>query len=288
MGWIWMVAGVLLALLAGFMTFRTLSTAATRAALEGESIPTTPVVVANRTIPINYAIGASDISLRNMPTDLVPSGAVTTLESALGRISRTELATGEVLLQQRLIEPDKVIEDALAFAIPEGYVAMALPAIDLFSSLGLLQAGDKVDFLVSLEIPGAPAAEGQADTATTAGQQDTSLVTIDAMPSMEITALVIGALPEASAEGSVEQSASGEEDSQGPMALNAPQAMIFALRPQDALILKHVIDAGGIIDLALRGPNDDQFIETDPVSLRYLSELYRMDVLVQPEPREGQ
>ncbi len=274
-GWIWMIAGILMALLAGFLTFRTLSGTAALTAETGE-IPTTPVVVAVRTIPMNHAIIAADIALRNMPNEMIPEGAVQTLESALGRISRTELHTGEILLEQRLIHPDKVVKEALAFAIPEGHVVIALPPADLMSQLGVLQAGDRIDFLVSLEVPGLPTTDGSQQSSS-----DTSIVTVNAMQNLEITALAMGVLPQGTDN---KQLLSG--DSAG-VELGVPTALLFAVTPQDALILKHVQDAGGIIDIALRAPDDDQFIETDPVSLKYLQDLYRMDLPVSPQPQSG-
>lgn len=276
-GLIWLIAGFLLALIAGFLTFRTLSVATARATLASDQVPTEPAVVAVRTIPVNHLISAEDIALRDVPTDLIPEGAVRTLESALGRISRTELHSGEILLESRLVHPDKVVNEDLAFAIPKGHVVIAMPPTDLMSTLGLLKPGDRVDFLVSLEVPSELSDAGESTNSSTG----TNLVTVDAMQNLEITAVAVGSLPQADTQGNF---GLGESAPEASVQFNMPKALLFAVKPQEALILKHAIDSGGIIDLALRAPDDDQFVETDPVTLRYLSDLYRMDIPVAPAP----
>ncbi|MBK7202785.1 hypothetical protein [Candidatus Amarolinea dominans] len=48
------------------------------------------------------------------------------------------------------------------------------------------------------------------------------------------------------------------------------QALLFALDPQDALVLKYLKDSGGIIDIVLRANNSDEFARTEPVDPPYL------------------
>ncbi|MCK4692508.1 MAG: hypothetical protein KAT23_02700, partial [Anaerolineales bacterium] len=55
-----------------------------------------------------------------------------------------------------------------------------------------------------------------------------------------------------------------------------PQAILIALSPQDALVLKHLKDAGGIIDIVLRAPTSDQLFELNPVMSEYLKDRYEL------------
>ena len=43
--------------------------------------------------------------------------------------------------------------------------------------------------------------------------------------------------------------------------------MIVLVNAQDALVLKYAKDSGGIVDLALRAPGDNQQVTTDPVTI---------------------
>jgi hypothetical protein len=55
-----------------------------------------------------------------------------------------------------------------------------------------------------------------------------------------------------------------------------PQAILIAMEPQDALTLKHLVDMGAIIDLALRAPTWEEPFETEMVNMDYL--LDRFDI----------
>jgi pilus assembly protein CpaB len=51
-------------------------------------------------------------------------------------------------------------------------------------------------------------------------------------------------------------------------------ALLCAMRPDDAIILKHIKDTGGTIDFALRSPLDTDPFITDPLNLPELVERY--------------
>jgi pilus assembly protein CpaB len=56
-----------------------------------------------------------------------------------------------------------------------------------------------------------------------------------------------------------------------------PQAILLALSPQDALVLKHLKDAGGVIDIVLRAPTSSQLFEPEPVMPDYLKDRYELE-----------
>jgi len=246
-GYLWLTLGLVLALLAGAVAFVTMQQAMTGKPVVRKE-PRSNVVVAAREIPLCTVIQEADVELRELPTSAIPKGAVRRLDEAVGKISKVKLTSGEVLLAHRLADPTKKGEN-IAFTMKEGTVVMAFPARDLMSTIGILQPGDKVDILFSLDIEGGKEGEG-------------GLVTFDALQNLEITAIVM----------SPEKQASGIRGGEKAR----PQALLLALEPQDALVLKHLIDAGGIADVVLRAPTDQQLFETRPVNIDYLIDRYQI------------
>ena len=57
----------------------------------------------------------------------------------------------------------------------------------------------------------------------------------------------------------------------------AGQSILLALDPQDALMLRHVLDVGGALDLALRPKGDATVIDTESVDQYYLIQRYHID-----------
>ena len=52
------------------------------------------------------------------------------------------------------------------------------------------------------------------------------------------------------------------------------QSILLAIDPQDALTIRHILDVGGQLDLALRGPDDESITDIEPVDQFYLIERY--------------
>jgi pilus assembly protein CpaB len=57
------------------------------------------------------------------------------------------------------------------------------------------------------------------------------------------------------------------------------RAYLLALNPQDALVLKHLKDNGGVFDLVLRSPTSTQSFDLTPVTQEYIVELYGLEIL---------
>ncbi len=259
-GWFWLVAGILVALFAGMMTFRTLAQATGNQALE--EVPVSPVVVAARDVPANVVLTADDLEVREVPDQFLPASALRDINDALDKISTVQMSTGEVVQSQRLVAPDKTVTSNLAFTIPPGKVVMAIPPLDLMSKIGVLKPGDKVDLLVSLDVG--------------SGAGDQEMATISSLQNMTITAIVMPQID-------IPQGATmpgGDKNNEGGSA----QALLFALDPQDALILKYLKDSGGVFDIVLRANNSEEFARTEPVDLAYLADKYHFQI---PAPQEG-
>ncbi|GAB4557702.1 MAG: hypothetical protein Kow0047_02230 [Anaerolineae bacterium] len=264
-GWLWLTTGFLMAVLAGVLTFRLL-TQAVAAASEAQEIDMSPAVVALRDIPLRAVVDETAITVKQIPTELIPAGAARSIAEVVGKVSRQEIAAGEIVLTTRLVDPNIRGRD-IAFVIPDDKVVFALPANDLLSKVGFLKAGDRVDLLFSLTVP---------------STGDDKVITINAIQNVEIMGIV--APPSLSAPGVA------APDPGRVTALSNEGVLLFAVSAQDALTLKFLKDSGAIMDVALRAPTGELLLETEPVDLMYLADRYQfIDLLEQsaapkPEP----
>jgi pilus assembly protein CpaB len=265
-GCLWLTAGLVVAVLAGVVAFLTLSRT-TQQAGGGTTTagPQVSVVVAARAVPVRTQLAAEDVALKDVPVDAAPEGAVPDLAGALGKITTADLYSGEILLSQRLVDPNEISGDGRTALVMAGdQVLMALPAADLMSRVGVLKPGDHVDLLFSLSFPyytgvQAQPAEGgtgaQGTAAATQGQEEQ--VTFSLLQNVVIAAVV--------------QATNEQGQTSG-----APQALLLTISPQDALTLKYVLDAGGVMDIVLRAPGAEGPFEVEPVDQNYVIDRYKI------------
>lgn len=258
------MAGLVVAILAGMVAFTTLSRAATQRSGAPDTQPTVSVVVAARPVAVRSPLSEDDVELKDVPVDTVPEGAVGQVEDAIGKITLVELYTGEIILSQRLVDPNVISGDGrMALVMTEDEVLMAFPAEDLMSRTGMLKPGDHVDLLFSLNFPVNRALLGAASSGEAAGvgaSREEELATFDLLQNLTIAAIVTG-----------QATTGGETD--------VPEAILLTVSPQDALVLKHVKDSDGILDIVLRAPGDDKPYETEPVDVDYLINRYKIPIV---------
>jgi pilus assembly protein CpaB len=268
-GFIWLLAGLAVAVLAGLVAFTTLSRAAAQRSGDPVLQPTVPVVVAARAVEVRAVLTGEDLELKDIPVDAVPEGAVAQIEDAVDRITLVELYPGEVVLAQRLVDPNVVSGDGrLALVVNEDEVLMAFPAEDLMSTAGVLKPGDQVDLLFSLDfpvdrglVPATSTAGGEGGGVVVTGSaREAEQATFNLLQNVSVAAIVAGQTP----------TGGGDE--------RVPQALLLTVSPQDALVLKYVKDAEGIVDIVLRAPGMDRPFETEPVDVDYLIDRYRIPV----------
>jgi len=249
---------------------------------------TVPVLVATHSLPVRALVHAGDVNVVQMPAQFVPLDALSAAEDAVGKITMIPLATGELVMHHHLADPTNISQD-LAFIIGDDQVVMAFPATDLMSQVNVLKPGDQVDVLVSVEEPVVPncgcgTASGSAGATN---QQDKQLFTFDALQHLTIQAMVVEIKPKtqtSSSSSSAAVSDSAPEPTPTPSLDEIqPEAVMLALAPQDALVIKHLKDAGGMIDIVLRAPTSSQAFDMQPVSPEYLKDRYGL-VVEQPGP----
>lgn len=250
-GCLWLLVGLFLAVVAGGLAF-TAMLKATSAEPAGQAEPRAPVVIVARDVAPRTEITAEDLITKEIPISAIPDNAVREQEVAIGKVTTSQLIAGEILLNPRIAEPGQQGR-RINFKIEPGQVVMAFPTDDLMSRTGILQPGDIVDFLYSI-----PVERGGAKSKGTASET----VTFWSLQQVPITAIVLP--PEAK---------SGSNRKQSEM---QPQSILLALNPQDALLLKHLKDTGGIVDIVLRAREDDTEFKTEPVDPSYLQEKFEL------------
>jgi pilus assembly protein CpaB len=246
-GCLWLTAGLVVALLAGIVAYVYLRQAGAGAGgqINAPAAETRQVVVALRVVPVRTQLTDQDVALKEVPTEAVPDDAVTDMNAAVGKLTLVELYPGEIVVGSRLVDPNVTSGDGrTALVVAEDEVLMAIPAEDLMSQVGILKPGDHVDLLFTLQLGTTGGGEAASETEAT----------INLLQNITIAALV--------------GSSGANQETSGPPAL------LLTIGPQDALVLKYAIDAGGILDIVLRAPGVEGPFETEPVDAGYIIDRY--------------
>ena len=212
------------------------------------------VVVAAGQVPVRAVLTAENLRVQRMAGSAAPEGALQQPNQAIGKITAVALYPGEVILSQRLVDPNVTATDGRTALVLDGdRVLMAFPANDLMSKVGVLRPGDHVDLLVTLDFP---------DVRGASDGQGTEPATFNVLQNLTIAATV--GLP-----GSAQATRNTAD-------ANAPPALLLTVSPQDALTLKYVKDAGGRVDVVLRAPGAEGPFNTEPVDWNYLIDKFQI------------
>ena len=261
-----------------YMTWRLFQSALNPLPLASAPPPVTDkVLVTSRGIPLGSVLSTNDLILVEVPVGLVPLNRMNDLNQAIGRVTNISMVAGEMVLPHHLIDPSNVVDRSLAFSLADDQVMLAFPITDLMSGLNILKKGDVVDILVTIDEPVVP--EGAF---LVAEEAQTQLFTFDAMQRIAIAAVVLDIVqsqqpvptPQVQlTPGAVLTPQPPPEPSRGQ---SKPVALMLALAPQDALVLKHLKDTGAIFDLVLRAPTSTELFDLTPVTSQYISERYQL------------
>lgn len=242
----------------------------------------TSVVVVTRDMFLGDAITGTDVTLISVPVELAPRDAIATVEETVGKIIKTDLVQGEMILKHNLADPTNNNKD-LSFILSEDHVLMAFPADDLMSRQGIVQRGDIVDIFATFQEKVKIAEETTTNTEEPketiepkeATEPEMRTFTVDTMQKITITAMVLEVI--------VQDSNAVPLPTDSIQPTPAPQtrvlAYLLALSPQDALILKHLKDTGAIFDIVLRAPTSTVQFDLTPVTEEYIIEYYGLEIL---------
>lgn len=111
-------------------------------ALATQQKNTLSVVVAKRPIDAGTRLESIDLEIKEWPQEAVPLNAANYPESLIGRITSSDVASGEPILPNKLID-----KDTQTLAIPEGYRAMTIPINNISGVGGFINPGARVDLI---------------------------------------------------------------------------------------------------------------------------------------------
>ncbi|MBG0787182.1 MAG: flagella basal body P-ring formation protein FlgA, partial [Anaerolineaceae bacterium] len=242
--------------------------------VEEETVKTT-VVVLTRDLSLGDRIETGDVELASVPVEIAPRDVLSTLDAAVGKMVKTDMIQGEMVLLHNLADPTNNIGD-ISFILSEDHILMAFPANDLMSRNSMIQRGDIVDILATFD----EEVETVGDTPAATDEENvpqTRTFTVDTMQRVSVTALVVDVIEASNT--NTEQNMLDNTNQQTTAVNGTIEAYLFALSPQDALILKHLKDTNAIFDIVLRAPTSTMQFELTPVTAEYIIEFYGLEIL---------
>jgi len=250
-GFLWLTTGILLALLAGLMTFQIVNELDTASkAAENRDVSTVSVIVAVADIAPYVAINTGMVTLMNVPATMAPQEHVANIEDVIGKMTLAPVTLGEILVAPRLVDPTDPDAPVL-YTMNQNEVLVAVPSITLAGQLGLLSVGQHIDIAYTGEF-------SQQDENDEVSNRTTP-TTFLSLQNLEIKGML-----------SRQISADGITSS--------PDAILLAVAPQEALILKYLIDAGAPMDILLRSPGNNARMTVAPVDEQFLLDYFQLDL----------
>lgn len=143
-----------------------------------------PLVTVKTNIPARSVIEASQLVVKDVPTQGYPQGGYTSIQSVVGSVALLNLQAGDLVLSSMLERPNSQNQSkeissggSTALTVPDGKRAVAIP-IGLVSGVGYaVKPGDHVDILVTIDIKNS-SAEAQAVTQTSLAAQDVLVLSV--------------------------------------------------------------------------------------------------------------
>lgn len=238
--------GVLLALLAGILVFVVTQQAA---APKQAVVETISVVVAKSDIPERTILTPQLLDTREYPKNLVPSGAITSVDVAARQTTLAKIPAGAPILAGQVAAGGGAT--GLSLTLEKGKVYVAFPVGDPLGAAGLIRPGDHIDILGTVPpatvptpgLPGLPAGL-LAGATPAAGAAAGSPITQTIVQNLEVIDVV------------------------------GKNVLTFIVDHQTALVLKNVRDTGVIVDIVLRSRAESDSIQTTSVDSGYIVKTY--------------
>lgn len=250
-GWLWLTSGILLALLAGLMTFQVVNRIAASAREESQNdIATVSVIVSTADIAPYVAINTGMVTLMDVPATIAPKDAIANIEDVVGMMTLAPVSLGEILVAPRLADPAHPDAPVL-YTMNPNEVLITMPTSALAGQLGLLSVGMHIDIAYTSEF-GYEDENGEVSN-------DKTLTSFLSLQNLEIKGLMSRAVAR---EGIVP----------------VPDAILLSVDPQEALILKYLLDSGAPMDLLLRAPGNNALMTVSPVDEQYLIDYFQLEI----------
>lgn len=152
------ILGIAVAGVGAYYAFQLFSRYEAALALKSEDkIETVRVVVARSDIPFGKVLDPTEVMWAQFPKESVPAGAFTTAKELFGEndLPRTviqAMSAGEVVLASKVTELGEAAR--MAYKLSEGMRAFSFPINASTGVAGFVQAGDRVDILITRQVSG--------------------------------------------------------------------------------------------------------------------------------------
>lgn len=137
-----LVVSLIVGLLAGGFVFSQFKKLA-----QAKSVPTVPVVVTTRAIPLGTRLQATDLHIVNWPASQPIQGTFSKIDDCVNRAAIISMVQNEPLLEGKLAPKDGGA--GLAATIPAGMRAVSVSVNDVIGVAGFVVPGTMVDVLVT-------------------------------------------------------------------------------------------------------------------------------------------
>jgi Flp pilus assembly protein CpaB len=259
---VYIVVGIIVALVVAATVFVALQASG----LTGEvEVETRTVVVAAADIAGRQTIAEADVTTREVVADPANTSAFAAADEVIGRITAVPVPAGQILAPNLLASTT----EGQTFSIlapgeefdPEGpdYRAVSVTVADANAVAGTLTAGQRVDLVVTMQVP-APADDGAPADEDEGPQSDARLI---GGPSTKVT---------------LQQ-----------MLILARNGELYILRADlpTAEKIAELTAAGGTFTMVLRPEQDDRQAETEGSTLDSLIEEFEFPAPEEPAFEEG-
>jgi Flp pilus assembly protein CpaB len=231
--WLFLAAGLVLAVLTGVALYGVAQQSAGRPEAPAAA-NTVQVLVAKTDIAARTVLTADLLARKDFPVDLVPAGAISNDDAAVGQTTLIPIARGQAIVAGQLSSAEG--QHGASLTLEAGKVLVAFPTSDPLTANGLVNIGDKVDILATVA----------------AGTGDTAKATQTTLQNLEVLD-ILGPTKDAPQRAT---------------------ALVFAVDHQVAIVLKYLRDSQATIDLAIRSRSETQIAKTTSVDLGYLTSTY--------------
>ncbi len=249
----------------------------TQAQAQQAEVAKTSIVVLARDMKLGDRISTADVSMVEVPVEVVPRDAVTSLEAAQGKFLKSDMVQGEMVLAHNLADPTNNNHD-LSYVLADDHVLLAFPARDLMSTENIIQRGDVIDIFATFQEK-VKNTDPTAVTATGTQEPVMRTFTVDTFQKVSITAMVLDVVASDQAQGGGVNLTGGDNTTATSRTNTSISSYLLALAPQDALVLKHLKDMSATFDFVIRAPTSTVQFDLTPVTEEYIVELYGLEIL---------
>ena len=233
--WMLLMAGLVLSALTGLALYGV--------AQQAEARPTPPpaaetvsVVVAKVDIPVRTVVTGEMLARRDVPKNLVPTGAISSEPEAIGQTTLAAKPNGSFILRADLAAVGG--KTGASVTIEKGKVLVAFPTSDPLTAAGLVTVGDRIDLLATI----------------TSGTGETAKKTQTIVQNLEVVEIL------------------GPTKEQP----GRPTSLTFIVDHQTALFLKYLRDSQAAVDVVVRSRAETETVETTSVNLPLLQERFKI------------